>query len=105
MTLNLINDANDEQTNIIIDETLNSIGVTAHLDDSVPNPDSVNNQYYKHLAENIAYNLEYVENNNNKVKTTNVEDTLDKILKFFDLTDIVSSDKKLTLREYLAASK
>lgn len=103
--LNLINDANDEQTNIIIDETLNSIGVTAHLDDSVPNPDSVNNQYYKHLAENIAYNLEYVENNNNKVKTTNVEDTLDKILKFFDLTDIVSSDKKLTLREYLAASK
>lgn len=103
--LNLINDANDEQTNIIIDETLNSIGVTAHLDDSVPNPDSVNNQYYKHLAENIAYNLEYVENNNNKVKTTNVEDTLDKILKFFDLTNIVSSDKKLTLREYLAASK
>lgn len=103
--VNLINDANDEQTNIIIDETLNSIGVTTHLDDSVPNPDSVNSQYFKHQAENIAYNLEYIENNNSKVKTTNVEDALDKILKFFDLTDIVTNDKKLSLREYLASTK
>lgn len=100
---NLIKDANDEQTNIVIDETLNSIGVMTHLDDSVPNPDSVSNTYYKHTSNNICYDFSYNENNNSKVKTTSVDAILDKILDFFDQANVKVNDKDL--RTFIASSK
>lgn len=100
---NLIKDANDEQTNIVIDETLNSIGVMTHLDDSVPNPNSVSNTYYKHTSNNICYDFTYNENNNSKVKTTSVDAILDKILAFFDQANVKVNDKDL--RTFIASSK
>lgn len=100
---NLIKDANDEQTNIVIDETLNSIGVMTHLDDSVPNPDSVSNTYYKHTSNNICYDFSYNENNNSKIKTTSVDAILDKILDFFDQANVKVNDKDL--RTFIASSK
>lgn len=100
---NLIKDANDEQTNIVIDETLNAIGVMTHLDDSVPNPDSVSNTYYKHTSNNICYDFSYNENNNSKVKTTSVDAILDKILDFFDQANVKVNDKDL--RTFIASSK
>jgi hypothetical protein len=41
--------------NIAIGNTLNSAGVTSHLDDTIPNTNSVNGLYFKHLAKNIAF--------------------------------------------------
>ena len=45
----------EESMNIVIEETLDSIGLYNHLDDVVPNPNSAVNEYFKHSAENIAY--------------------------------------------------
>lgn len=51
----LITMVNDDALNITINNTLDSIGVTTHLDDTIPNSNSVNGMYYKHVAKNIAY--------------------------------------------------
>lgn len=51
----LITMVNDDALNITINNTLDSIGVTTHLDDTIPNSNSVNGMYYKHIAKNIAY--------------------------------------------------
>lgn len=51
----LITKVNDDALQITIDNTLDSVGVTAHLADTVPNTASVTGTYYKHLADNIAY--------------------------------------------------
>jgi hypothetical protein len=51
----LIKDVNDDALNIAISNTMNSAGMTAHLDDTIPNTNSVNGLYFKHLAKNIAY--------------------------------------------------
>ena len=46
---------NDDALNIAITNTLASAGVTSHLDDTMPNSNSVNGLYFKHIAKNIAY--------------------------------------------------
>jgi len=51
----LIKDVNDDALNIAISNTLNSAGVSSHLDDTIPNINSVNGLYFKHIAKNIAY--------------------------------------------------
>ena len=54
----LITEVNDEAMEIAINNTLNSIGVQAHMDDSIANTNSVNGLYYKHEAKNISYENE-----------------------------------------------
>ena len=100
---NLISDINNEQFNIQINESLDSIGVTEHLTDSVPNPNSSNSEYYKHQSKNIEYPFDYQINNNTAVKSTNLEFVLDKIIEFFDKTDVKVDGK--SLREYIASAK
>lgn len=51
----LIDEINDDALNIAITNNLDSIGVTTHLDDTIPNQESVNGIYFKHLSDNIAY--------------------------------------------------
>jgi len=51
----LIAEVNDDALNIAITNQFDTVGVTTHLDDSIPNTNSVNGIYYKHTAENIAY--------------------------------------------------
>lgn len=72
---NILDDATNEQTNILLDQTLSSVGVYTHLSDSIPNPNSVNDTYYKHEAKYIAYN----KTENNIITTINVQDAIDNI--------------------------
>lgn len=50
----LIKSVNDDALTITITNNLDSLGVTTHLDDTIPNTNSVNGMYYKHIAKNIA---------------------------------------------------
>jgi len=51
----LVEEINDDALNIAISNNLNAIGITSHLDDTISNTSSVNGVYYKHMADNIAY--------------------------------------------------
>lgn len=51
----LITMVNDDALTLTIQNNLDSIGVSEHLNDTIPNSNSVNGLYYKHTAENIAY--------------------------------------------------
>lgn len=51
----LVEEINDDALQIAINNTLDSIGVTTHLDDTIPNVNSVNGIYFKHICDNIAY--------------------------------------------------
>jgi len=50
----LIKNVNDDALTITITNNLDSLGVTTHLDDTIPNTNSVNGMYFKHIAKNIA---------------------------------------------------
>lgn len=56
----LITEINDDALEITINNTLDSIGVSSHMDDSIANTNSVNGLYYKHESKNIAYENETV---------------------------------------------
>lgn len=51
----LVEEINDDALQIAISNTLDSLGVTTHLDDTIPNVNSVNGIYFKHVCDNIAY--------------------------------------------------
>jgi len=51
----LVVEVNDDAMNIAINDNLDTAGVTTHLNDSIPNTNSVNGMYFKHIADNIAY--------------------------------------------------
>ena len=51
----LVEEINDDALQIAISNTLDSLGVTTHLDDTKPNVNSVNGIYFKHVCDNIAY--------------------------------------------------
>jgi hypothetical protein len=51
----LIQKVNDDALTLTIQNTLDSIGVGTHLDDTTPNSNSVNGIYFKHMAKYIAY--------------------------------------------------
>ena len=56
--LNILADSEADQTAIQLDQTLSSAGVYTHLDDSVPNPNSGTGTYFKHQAQNLAFDLQ-----------------------------------------------
>lgn len=74
----LITEINDDALQIAISSSLDAIGVTAHLDDSVANSNSVNGLFYKHLAENIAY--EYKDAAEGTVTSMSTQEVIDNIL-------------------------
>lgn len=74
----LITEINDDALQIAISSSLDAIGVPAHLDDSVANSNSVNGLFYKHLAENIAY--EYKDAAEGTVTSMSTQEVIDNIL-------------------------
>jgi len=54
---NILNDAVAQESAIQMQQTLDSAGVTTHLQDSIPNPNSGNGTYFKHQAVNLAFDL------------------------------------------------
>ena len=79
----LIKDVNDDALNIAIGNTLNSAGMTAHLDDTIPNTNSVNGLYFKHLAKNIAYENTDTETGAQIITSMSVQDKIDNLEKEF----------------------
>jgi hypothetical protein len=55
--LNILKDAEAEQTTIKLDETLNAAGIYTHLQDGVPNPNAADGTYFKHQSQFLAYDL------------------------------------------------
>lgn len=79
---NLVEDINNENINLSIDNILNSLGVYTHLNDSIPNINSVNGLYYNHQAENIAYELitSTGDGINKTVETISVQEAIDRLI-------------------------
>jgi hypothetical protein len=75
----LIKDVNDDALNIAISNTLNSAGVSSHLDDTIPNINSVNGLYFKHIAKNIAYENTDETTGAKVVTSVSVQDKIDEI--------------------------
>lgn len=83
----LIEEINSDALTLTVQNNLDSIGVTEHLKDSVANKNSVNGLYFKHLAENIAYELSTTDSSGNVVvNSISVQKRLDDI--YSSLSDI-----------------
>lgn len=80
----LIKDVNDDALNIAISNTLNSAGVSSHLDDTIPNINSVNGLYFKHIAKNIAYENTDETTGAKVVTSVSVQDKIDEIEERFE---------------------
>lgn len=63
----LIEEINSDALTLTVQNNLDALGVTEHLKDSVANKNSVNGLYFKHLAENIAYELSTTDSSGNVV--------------------------------------
>lgn len=100
----LIEDSNDEALDVAIENKINSLGLDTHIDDTVPNTNSVNGIYFKHLAKNIAY--EKKNDTGNTVETQDVQTIIDYILSFLGGFDGNGSGVSLTnLQKRLAAAE
>lgn len=76
----LIQKVNDDALTLTIQNTLDSIGVGTHLDDTTPNSNSVNGIYFKHMAKYIAYEEKGVsEAGTTIVNTISLQDKIDEI--------------------------
>ena len=80
----LIKDVNDDALNIAISNTLNSAGVSAHLDDTIPNINSVNGLYFKHVAKNIAFENTDLTTGTKVVTSVSVQDKIEDIDEMFE---------------------
>ena len=80
----LIKDVNDDALNIAISNTLNSAGVSAHLDDTIPNINSVNGLYFKHVAKNIAFENTDLTTGTKVVTSVSIQDKIEDIDEMFE---------------------
>lgn len=80
----LIKDVNDDALTIAITNTLNSVGATAHLDDTIPNSNSVNGLYFKHIAKNIAYENTDITTGTPVITSVSIQDKVDEIVQEFN---------------------
>lgn len=101
----LIEDSNDEALDVAIENKINSLGLDTHIDDTVPNTNSVNGIYFKHLAENIAY--EKKNETGNTVETQDMQSIIDYILSVVGGGGSDSSGSSIikTLQEQLVAAQ
>ena len=74
---NIITDINNENIQLSIQQALTDKGVDAHLSDTIANTNSTSGVYFKHKAENIAYN--YKDPSTGVITTINLQDALDKL--------------------------
>lgn len=80
----LIQDVNDDALTISITNTLSTNGVTSHLDDTIPNTNSVNGLYYKHIAANIAYENTDESTGTKVITSVSLQDKVDEIVQEFN---------------------
>lgn len=101
----LIEDSNDDALDVAIENKINSLGLDTHIDDTVPNTNSVNGIYFKHLAENIAY--EKKNETGNTVETQDMQSIIDYILSVVGRGGSDSSGSSIikSLQEQLATAQ
>jgi len=109
---NILSGAITEENAIQLNNTLSASGVTTHMSDSIPNPNSGNGTYFKHQAVNIAYNLKNKSINNDvlSISTIDLQSKLDNITSksYVTLTrplnaNIQSSNITGTLQQFMQA--
>jgi hypothetical protein len=79
--INILEDAQAEETTIKLEETLNSAGIYTHLNDGVPNPNSADGTYFKHQSKFVAYDWAVKDENNvnTSTKTVDIQSTLENL--------------------------
>jgi hypothetical protein len=75
---NILTDAISEENNIKLEETLSASGMTTHIADSIPNPNTGDGTYFKHQAVNLAYDLSS-KDKNGLITETNTTDLQNQI--------------------------
>lgn len=88
----LIKMVNDDALQITINNILDSVGISVHLNDVVANTNSVTGEYYKHLAKSIAYEEKKIENGITTVNSISIQDKLDEFIRL--LKNEVSTNEK-----------
>ena len=58
--------------------------MTAHLDDTIPNMNSVNGLYFKHMAKNIAYENTDITTGTQVITSVSVQDKINDIMNEFN---------------------
>ena len=58
--------------------------MTSHLDDTIPNTNSVNGLYFKHLAKNIAYENTDQTTGSQIITSVSVQEKMDDIINEFE---------------------
>ena len=71
----LIKEINDDSLNIQINNIIDSVGLSSHIDDSIANTNSVKGLYYKHESKNIAYE----DKQDNEIHSISVQEKLDNL--------------------------
>ena len=93
----LIQEVNDDALTITINNNLDSAGVTEHLDDTIPNSNSVNGLYFKHQAKNIAYEESTTTDGTTVVNSISLQDKISQLFtKITDNSYNVSSNESVT---------
>jgi len=70
---NILSDAISEESDIKLNETLNSTGVLTHLNDGYPNPNSGKGTYFKHQDRFISHDLKVKNIEGNTIKEESIE--------------------------------
>lgn len=71
--VNILKDATAEESTIKVNETLEAAGVTVHVDDSVPNPNSGSGTFFKHQAQHLAVDVPVKTENGDIVSQTTID--------------------------------
>lgn len=71
--VNILKDATTEESTIKVNETLEAAGVTVHVDDSVPNPNSGSGTFFKHQAQHLAVDVPVKTENGDVVSQTTID--------------------------------
>lgn len=88
----ILNDAVSQENQITIQNTINATGITAHIADSIPNPNSGNGTYFKHQANNLAYEQNTLGSNGviTSVATSDIQTLVNKLptLTYVTIVDV-----------------
>lgn len=74
----IIQETNEDSITTTIENSLNSAGLIAHIDDSIPNTNSVNGIYFRHKASSIAY--EYKNTQQGTIATISLQDIIQRLV-------------------------
>lgn len=96
----LIQKVNDDALTLTIQNTLDSIGVGTHLDDTTPNSNSVNGIYFKHMAKYIAYEEEGLSDaGTTVVNTISMQDKIDKMVSSLEIALNTAKDVAVKIED------